>query len=125
MQQIDASSFRGACSLRRPRHNGGGDENLMVASALRGSTDLFYAVPGGVRLLRLGGKVPPQCRGNDSLADGPAEGTKGSSSAEARARRPWGGRENCGVGGTDGRGRTLGAMAGKASGLATARWEAR
>ncbi|XP_048559954.1 K(+) efflux antiporter 2, chloroplastic-like [Triticum urartu] len=85
-----AASLRGACSLRRPRHrggvHGGGGGNLMVASALRGSSSgLFYAAPnhGGSARLSLRGKTapPPRCQGNDSLAyvDGPLEGTKGSS----------------------------------------------
>ncbi|KAF7019965.1 unnamed protein product [Triticum aestivum] len=83
--QIGAASLRGACSLRRPRHrggvHGGRGGNLMVASALRGSSSgLFYAAPnhGRLRLRRTGSA---RCQGNDSLAyvDGPLEGTKGSS----------------------------------------------
>ncbi|KAI5015580.1 hypothetical protein ZWY2020_056970 [Hordeum vulgare] len=122
LQQIGAASFRGACSLRRPRHSGGGGGNLMVASALRGSTDLFYAVPAGrgSARLRLRGKVPPWCQGNDSLAyvNGPLEGTKGSSSSTAEAGDDavgWGGTDRAGQGGPEERW-----PAG-----ATTRWEAR
>ncbi|VAH54755.1 unnamed protein product [Triticum turgidum subsp. durum] len=81
--QIGAASLRGACSLRRPRHRGGGGGNLMVASALRGC-GLFYAAPNQARL-RLRRTGPARCQGNDSLAyvDGPLEGTKGSSSSSS------------------------------------------
>ncbi|KAF7005170.1 hypothetical protein CFC21_020314 [Triticum aestivum] len=84
-----AASLRGACSLRRPRHrggvHGGRGGNLMVASALRGSSSgLFYAAPNHARL-RLTRTGSAGCQGNDSLAyvDGPLEGTKGSSSSSS------------------------------------------
>ncbi|XP_037480110.1 K(+) efflux antiporter 2, chloroplastic-like [Triticum dicoccoides] len=84
-----AASLRGACSLRRPRHrggvHGGRGGNLMVASALRGSSSgLFYAAPNHARL-RLTRTGSARCQGNDSLAyvDGPLEGTKGSSSSSS------------------------------------------
>nr|CAB3488718.1 unnamed protein product [Digitaria exilis] len=74
------------CSLRRPRHRGGGGNgNLMVASALRGcaSSGLFHLAPkhhGSPLGFRVRGRPRPRCQGNDSLAyvDGPLEGTQGS-----------------------------------------------
>ncbi|XP_062227175.1 K(+) efflux antiporter 2, chloroplastic [Phragmites australis] len=80
------NGFR-TCSLRRARHRGGGGGNLMVASALRscGSSGagLFYLAPkhGAPLNLRIRGRPPMRCQGNDSLAyvDGPLEGTKASS----------------------------------------------
>ncbi|KAG2575782.1 hypothetical protein PVAP13_7KG371300 [Panicum virgatum] len=79
--QIGAAgnAFRN-CSLRRARHrSGGGNGNLMVASALRGG-GLFYLPPkhGCPLVFRI--RRRPRCQGNDSLAyvDGPLEGTKGS-----------------------------------------------
>uniref|UniRef100_A0A0D9WBC2 DNA mismatch repair protein MSH3 n=1 Tax=Leersia perrieri TaxID=77586 RepID=A0A0D9WBC2_9ORYZ len=78
---VAGNGFR-TCSLRRPRHRGGG--NPMGASALRGcssSGGLFYLAPkhGGPLVLRTRGKAL-RCQGNDSLAyvDGPLEGTNGS-----------------------------------------------
>ncbi|KAI5012736.1 hypothetical protein ZWY2020_025002 [Hordeum vulgare] len=108
----------------------------MVASAVRGSTGLFYAVPAGrgSARLRLRGKVPPWCQGNDSLAyvDGPLEGTKAAAPAPPRpATTPWGGAgRTAGWGGTDGAGRggpeeRWPAGATTAWPAATARWEAR
>jgi hypothetical protein len=49
----------------------------MVASALRGSSGLFYSPPTPLALRLRGAR----CQGNDSLAyvDGPLEGTKGPS----------------------------------------------
>ncbi|KAJ1273528.1 hypothetical protein BS78_06G287900 [Paspalum vaginatum] len=84
------NGFR-ACSLRRPRHRGGGGAtaNLMVASALRGCRSTgrgggpFYLAPKhGTPLGLLRARVL-RCQGDDSLAyvDGPLEGTKGSGQA--------------------------------------------
>ncbi|KAM3391607.1 hypothetical protein ACQJBY_012978 [Aegilops geniculata] len=90
-----AASLRGACSLRRPRHrgglHGGGGGNLMVASALRGSSGgLFYATAPNRGRLRLRRTGSARCQGNDSLAyvDGPLEGTKGSSSSSEGGDEP-------------------------------------
>ncbi|GJN01289.1 hypothetical protein PR202_ga18544 [Eleusine coracana subsp. coracana] len=81
--QIGAAGngFR-TCSLRRARHR-----NLMVASALPSAGGPFHLASRRAWPLRVSGR-PLRCQGNDSVAyaDGPLEGSKGSSEA-SEARR--------------------------------------
>ncbi|GJN25997.1 hypothetical protein PR202_gb13888 [Eleusine coracana subsp. coracana] len=76
--QIGAAGngFR-TCSLRRARHR-----NLMVASALPSAGGPFHLASRRAWPLRVSGR-PLRCQGNDSVAyaDGPLEGSKGSSEA--------------------------------------------
>ncbi|KAF8659978.1 hypothetical protein HU200_058061 [Digitaria exilis] len=107
------------CSLRRPRHRGGGvcgggNGNLMVASALRGcaSSGLFHLAPkhhGSPLGFRTRERPRPRCQGNDSLAyvDGPLEGTQGSSEVNDEDDATSSGSDDDDKGGPSGGGREV------------------
>nr|CAB3486219.1 unnamed protein product [Digitaria exilis] len=107
------------CSLRRPRHRGGGvcgggNGNLMVASALRGcaSSGLFHLAPkhhGSPLGFRTRERPRPRCQGNDSLAyvDGPLEGTQGSGEVNDEDDATSSGSDDDDKGGPSGGGREV------------------